>query len=317
MKYQSVKLSDIAYETINELLGCGDENLKFLECLYDVDIAYRDDEFMLFCDDKQLLTIFEEHLKLLLDLIASGKDIDLNIIKQTFLELTGESFIDNSYKKKVIAHTFNHKPIICKTYNQAKLINSIALNDLVFAIGPAGTGKTYLAIVAAVNAFKNGQIKKIILTRPAVEAGESLGFLPGDLKDKIDPYLMPLYDSLHDIIGEEQTQKLMEKNAIEIIPLAYMRGRTLNDAYVILDEAQNTTRGQMLMFLTRLGHDSKMIVTGDITQIDLKINSRSSGLVAAKERLKGVEKIDFIEFSNDDIVRNPLVQKIIERFDEK
>lgn len=317
MKYQSVKLNDIAYEAINELLGCGDENLRFLECLYDVDIAYRDDEFMLFSDDNHLASIFKDHIEMLVDLIASGKEIDLNTIKQTFLELTGENFIDNSYKKRVIAHTFNHKPIICKTYNQAKLIKSINDNDLIFAIGPAGTGKTYLAIVAAVNAFKNGQIKKIILTRPAVEAGESLGFLPGDLKDKIDPYLMPLYDSLHDIIGEEQTMKLMEKKAIEIIPLAYMRGRTLSEAYVILDEAQNTTKGQMLMFLTRLGNESKMIVTGDITQIDLKINYRSSGLVAAKEKLIGVEKIDFVEFSNNDIVRNPLVQKIIERFNEE
>ena len=163
-------------------------------------------------------------------------------------------------------------------------------------------------------AYKNEEVKKIILTRPAVEAGESLGFLPGDLKEKIDPYLMPLYDSLYDILGQEQVEKMMEKNIIEVIPLAYMRGRTLNNAYIILDEAQNTTGSQMLMFLTRLGYNSKMIVNGDITQIDLKIDKNKSGLVYANKLLQGTNKIAFVHFNKSDVVRNPLVEKIIEKF---
>ena len=196
------------------------------------------------------------------------------------------------------------------------IFQAMKKNDLVFGIGPAGTGKTYLAVVMAVNALKNGQVKRIILTRPAVEAGESLGFLPGDLKEKVDPYLRPLYDALHDILGTEHTQRLMERGIIEIAPLAYMRGRTLDDAYVILDEAQNTTMAQMKMFLTRLGFNSKMVITGDKTQIDLP-KGVTSGLKIAEEILQETSGIKFAYLDQSDVVRHPLVAKIIQAYESK
>ncbi len=196
------------------------------------------------------------------------------------------------------------------------IFQAMKKNDLVFGIGPAGTGKTYLAVVMAVNALKSGQVKKIILTRPAVEAGESLGFLPGDLKEKVDPYLRPLYDALHDILGTEHTQRLMERGIIEIAPLAYMRGRTLDDAFVILDEAQNTTMAQMKMFLTRLGFGSKMVITGDKTQIDLP-KGVTSGLKIAEEILQDVSGIKFAYLEQSDVVRHPLVAKIIQAYENK
>ena len=203
-----------------------------------------------------------------------------------------------------------------KTIGQKEYYFALKNNDVVFGIGPAGTGKTYLAVVFAVDALKNNIVKKIILTRPAVEAGENLGFLPGDLKEKVDPYLRPLYDALHDMLGVEQTERYIEKGVIEIAPLAYMRGRTLEDAYVILDEAQNTTDNQMKMFLTRLGFNSKMIITGDITQIDLP-RGMESGLVKALKILNGVKGVSFIHLSAMDVVRHPVVQRIIERYDGK
>ncbi|MDP4155414.1 MAG: PhoH family protein, partial [Bacillota bacterium] len=202
-----------------------------------------------------------------------------------------------------------------KTLGQRNYVHSIRKNDLVFGIGPAGTGKTYLAVVMAVNALKNGQVNKIILTRPAVEAGESLGFLPGDLKEKVDPYLRPLYDALHDILGAEHTQRLIERGTIEIAPLAYMRGRTLDDAFVILDEAQNTTHAQMKMFLTRLGFGSKMVITGDQTQVDLPRGVKS-GLIVAEEVLKDINGIPFIFLEQSDVVRHPLVGRIIQAYEK-
>ena len=208
------------------------------------------------------------------------------------------------------------KSIRVKTIGQRHYISSMKKNDLGFGIGPAGTGKTYLAVVMAVNALKNGQVKRIILTRPAVEAGESLGFLPGDLKEKVDPYLRPLYDALHDILGTEHTQRLMERGIIEIAPLAYMRGRTLDDAYVILDEAQNTTMAQMKMFLTRLGFNSKMVITGDKTQIDLP-KGVTSGLKIAEEILQETSGIKFAYLDQSDVVRHPLVAKIIQAYESK
>jgi phosphate starvation-inducible PhoH-like protein len=199
---------------------------------------------------------------------------------------------------------------------QKEYYQALEKNDVVFGIGPAGTGKTYLAVVFAIKALKNNEVKKIILTRPAVEAGENLGFLPGDLKEKVDPYLRPLYDALYDMLGVEQTERLIEKGVIEIAPLAYMRGRTLDDAYVILDEAQNTTDAQMKMFLTRLGMQSKMIITGDITQIDLP-KGTMSGLKHVMKLLKGVKGIRFVYMSALDVVRHPVVQRIIEKYDEE
>jgi len=201
-----------------------------------------------------------------------------------------------------------------KTLGQRKYVSAIQKNDLVFGIGPAGTGKTFLAVVMAVHALRNGFVKRIILTRPAVEAGESLGFLPGDLKEKVDPYLRPLYDGLHEVLGVEHTRRLIERDIIEIAPLAYMRGRTLDDAFVILDEAQNTTTEQMKMFLTRLGFGSKMVITGDITQIDLPKGVKS-GLAIASDTLKNVKGIEFIHLQPTDVVRHPLVQRIIEAYD--
>ena len=211
------------------------------------------------------------------------------------------------------------KPIIPRSENQLKLVEGFAKNDMVFAIGPAGSGKTYTAIALAVRALKNKEIKKIILSRPAVEAGEKLGFLPGDMKDKIDPYLQPLYDALQDMIPATKLKEYMELNIIQIAPLAFMRGRTLNDAVVILDEAQNTTAQQIKMFLTRMGMNTKMIVTGDMTQIDLPA-SQTSGLVQALCILKGVKGISFVELNKKDIVRHKLVERIVdayERFDKE
>ncbi|WP_102716330.1 PhoH family protein [Paenibacillus castaneae] len=212
--------------------------------------------------------------------------------------------------KKEITTTFRGKPIRVKTIGQRHYVKTIRKRDIVFGIGPAGTGKTYLAVVLAVAALKEGKVKRIVLTRPAVEAGENLGFLPGDLQEKVDPYLRPLYDALHDVLGPDQTVKALERGMIEIAPLAYMRGRTLDDAFIILDEAQNTTPEQMKMFLTRLGFGSKMVITGDVTQIDLP-RGKNSGLIEAQRILKDIEEIGIILFSEQDVVRHSLVQKII------
>lgn len=216
----------------------------------------------------------------------------------------------------VIIFGQNGKPIAARNPNQAKMVRSFQENDLTFALGPAGTGKTYIAIALAVAALKNRQAKKIILSRPAVEAGEKLGFLPGDMKDKIDPYLQPLYDALEDMLPAVKLKEFMENNVIQIAPLAFMRGRTLNDAIIILDEAQNTTRHQMKMFLTRLGMNAKMIITGDVTQIDLPRNTQS-GLLQALRILRGVKGIGLIEYEKKDIVRHPLVQRIVDAYESR
>ncbi|OCT17149.1 phosphate starvation-inducible protein PhoH [Paenibacillus pectinilyticus] len=212
--------------------------------------------------------------------------------------------------KGEITSTHKGKPIRVKTIGQKKYVETIKKKDIVFGIGPAGTGKTYLAVVLAVTRLKEGAVKRIVLTRPAVEAGESLGFLPGDLQEKVDPYLRPLYDALNDVLGPEQVAKSLERGLIEIAPLAYMRGRTLDDSFIILDEAQNTTPEQMKMFLTRLGFGSKMVITGDVTQIDLP-RGKSSGLVEASRILSDIEELGFIHFDEQDVVRHSLVQKII------
>ena len=218
-----------------------------------------------------------------------------------------------------IIYGVNGKPVTCRTPNQKKLVDTVGSNDLTFALGPAGTGKTYIAIALAVRALKNREIRKIILSRPAVEAGEKLGFLPGDMKDKIDPYLQPLYDALEDMIPAAKLKEYMETKVIQIAPLAFMRGRTLNDAIIVLDEAQNTTTHQIKMFLTRLGTNAKMIITGDVTQIDLPRTTKS-GLVQALRVLRGVEGVGKVEFGKKDIVRHHLVQRIVEayeRFDDE
>lgn len=216
--------------------------------------------------------------------------------------------------KGEITTTFRGKPIRVKTIGQRRYVSTIKNKDVVFGIGPAGTGKTYLAVVLAVTALKEGKVKRIILTRPAVEAGESLGFLPGDLQEKVDPYLRPLYDALNDVLGPDQVVKSLERGLIEIAPLAYMRGRTLDDSFIILDEAQNSTAEQMKMFLTRLGFGSKMVITGDVTQIDLP-RGKNSGLVEAERILQNIEELGFIHFTEQDVVRHSLVQRIITAYE--
>lgn len=309
-----VKLEAYNIEQLVNLSGVKDENLEVLEDHFQVEISLRGDEMTL-VGKKENLEKTKKVIFSLLKLIVSGVSISRRdvVYAQKLVEKDKLDQLSELYHIK-IARTYNGKLIYPKTLGQKSYYYALKNNDVVFGIGPAGTGKTYLAVVFAVTALKNNEVKKIILTRPAVEAGESLGFLPGDLKEKVDPYLRPLYDALHDMLGVEQTEKLIEKGVIEIAPLAYMRGRTLEDAYVILDEAQNTTDNQMKMFLTRLGFRSKMIVTGDISQIDLPRNT-TSGLVRALDILEGVKGISFIHLSAMDVVRHPVVQRIIERYD--
>ena len=309
-----VKLEAYNIEQLVNLSGVKDENLEVLENHFQVEISLRGDEMTL-VGEKDNLEKTKKVIFSLLKLIVSGVSISRRdvVYAQKLVEKDKLDQLSELYHIK-IARTYNGKLIYPKTLGQKSYYYALKNNDVVFGIGPAGTGKTYLAVVFAVAALKSNEVKKIILTRPAVEAGESLGFLPGDLKEKVDPYLRPLYDALHDMLGVEQTEKLIEKGVIEIAPLAYMRGRTLEDAYVILDEAQNTTDNQMKMFLTRLGFRSKMIVTGDISQIDLPRNT-TSGLVRALDILEGVKGISFIHLSAMDVVRHPVVQRIIERYD--
>ena len=309
-----VKLEAYNIEQLVNLSGVKDENLEVLEDHFQVEISLRGDE-MSIVGSQQQIEKTKKVIYSLLKLIVSGVSISRRdvIYAQKLVEKDKLDQLSELYHIK-IARTYNGKLIYPKTLGQKSYYYALKNNDVVFGIGPAGTGKTYLAVVFAVAALKNNEVKKIILTRPAVEAGENLGFLPGDLKEKVDPYLRPLYDALYDMLGVEQTETLMEKGVIEIAPLAYMRGRTLEDAYVILDEAQNTTDNQMKMFLTRLGFRSKMIVTGDISQIDLPRNT-TSGLIRALDILEGVKGISFIHLSAMDVVRHPVVQRIIERYD--
>ena len=309
-----VKLEAYNIEQLVNLSGVKDENLEVLEDHFQVEISLRGDE-MSIVGSQQQIEKTKKVIYSLLKLIVSGISISRRdvIYAQKLVEKDKLDQLSELYHIK-IARTYNGKLIYPKTLGQKSYYYALKNNDVVFGIGPAGTGKTYLAVVFAVAALKNNEVKKIILTRPAVEAGENLGFLPGDLKEKVDPYLRPLYDALYDMLGVEQTEKLMEKGVIEIAPLAYMRGRTLEDAYVILDEAQNTTDNQMKMFLTRLVFRSKMIVTGDISQIDLPRNT-TSGLIRALDILEGVKGISFIHLSAMDVVRHPVVQRIIERYD--
>ena len=230
------------------------------------------------------------------------------------MEVGGSSFNEKETASDIICYTNMGRPLKPKTRGQKEYIDKIRKNDMVFGIGPAGTGKTYLACAMAITAYKNKEVERIVLTRPAVEAGERLGFLPGDMQEKVDPYLRPLYDALYDVLGPEAAAKLKEKGVIEVVPLAYMRGRTLDNSFIILDEAQNTTREQMKMFLTRMGFNSKVVVTGDITQIDLP-NGAMSGLKEAARVLKDVEGIDFSYFTDLDVVRHELVKRIIKAYE--
>lgn len=298
------------------LFGDQDKHLKLIEEELDVSIVTRGEAFYVKGTEKaaicvqDVLSTLYEHLKQ--GLTITGRDV----IYATKLVKSGKKNELQTLFVDEITKNFHGEPIRVKTLGQKEYVAAIKQHDLVFGIGPAGTGKTFLAVVKAVHALRNGHVKRIILTRPAVEAGESLGFLPGDLKEKVDPYLRPLYDSLHFVLGREHTARLLEREVIEIAPLAYMRGRTLDDAFVILDEAQNTTPEQMKMFLTRLGFGSKMIITGDVTQIDLP-KGVTSGLTVAEKTLANVNGLSFIYLDRTDVVRHPLVQRIIAAYEKQ
>lgn len=300
-------------EFIRELFGNFDENINIIQKKLNIDIVLREGELLLIGEDDSV-AIGVKLIEELMCIFEKGEGLTVQNINYTLNHMMeGNEEKANKLAGDVIFVTEQGKPIKPKTFGQRSYVNIIEKKDLSFGIGPAGTGKTYLAVAMAVKAFKNEQVNKIILTRPAVEAGESLGFLPGDLKEKVDPYLRPLYDALFDILGAERFQKYMERGMIEVAPLAYMRGRTLDYSFIILDEAQNTTREQMKMFLTRLGYGSKAVVTGDITQIDLP-SGKKSGLKHAMEVLKDIEDIGFNIFTEKDVVRHPLVQKIIKAY---
>lgn len=296
------------------IFGSFDENIRLLEQEFHVTVVNRDgelrvegepEETMLACKAIQALltlssrgeSIGEQNVRYVIGLVRSGKETQIS-------ELTGD----------VLCITAKGRPVKPKTIGQKEYIKSVLHNTVTIGVGPAGTGKTYLAVAAAVAAFRDKQVNRIILTRPAVEAGERLGFLPGDLQSKVDPYLRPLYDALFDMLGAETYQKYLERGNIEVAPLAYMRGRTLDDSFIILDEAQNTSREQMKMFLTRLGFGSKIVITGDVTQIDLPAD-KSSGLKEAMRVLRNVEGIGICQLTNADVVRHVMVQRIVEAYE--
>ena len=295
-----------------ELFGNMDANLNLIREHTGTEIFQRDNCLLLRGGQEELA---EGILKELMVLLESGEHLDLQKVSYIIsIKKQGLSYGDENVSKDIICFTSRGKPLKPKTIGQKKYVDSIRKKDVVFGIGPAGTGKTYIAVAMAVSAFKNKEVQKIILARPAVEAGERLGLLPGDLQEKVDPYLRPLYDALYDVLGRENALRLKEKEVIEVVPLAYMRGRTLDNSFIILDEAQNTTREQMKMFLTRMGFGSKVVVTGDVTQIDLP-RGRKSGLVEAEKVLKHVRDIDFCYLKDVDVVRHELVKKIINAYD--
>ncbi|MDC3413351.1 PhoH family protein [Aquibacillus sp. 3ASR75-11] len=315
---EDLKITDLNLDNTNDalaLFGTEDKHLKQIEELVNVSIVSRGGQMNL-SGNKENVALAEEVLMALLSIIKKGITIsERDVVYAVELAKKGNINQFETLFEDEITKNAKGKSIRVKTLGQKNYIAAIKAHDLVFGIGPAGTGKTYLAVVMAVHAMKQGTVKKIILTRPAVEAGESLGFLPGDLKEKVDPYLRPLYDALHDVLGNEHTVRLIERGTIEIAPLAYMRGRTLDDAFVILDEAQNTTPEQMKMFLTRLGFGSKMVITGDITQIDLP-KGVNSGLKSVQGRLANINGISFEYLQQSDVVRHPLVQKIIHAYEQ-
>lgn len=301
-----------------ELFGNFDENIKLIEETLNIDVILREGNLVLMGEEKNL----DLAIKLMQELqqtVSNGKHLDKQSISYSLSLLMEGSEKKIKELEDTILITQKGKSVQPKTLGQKEYINLIKNNDITFGIGPAGTGKTYLAVAMAVKSFKKDEVSRIILTRPAVEAGENLGFLPGDLKDKVDPYLRPLYDALFDMLGPDKFNKYLERGTIEVAPLAFMRGRTLDNAFIILDEAQNTTPEQMKMFLTRLGFGSKAVVTGDLTQTDLP-EKKKSGLLHANEVLKGISGVGSITLTEKDVVRHELVQRIIrayEKYDKK
>lgn len=304
-------------DNLQNLVGINDENLRLIAEGYDLSITDTGNEILLEAEKEDKITQALAVLKSLDEVVTKGITISAqDVVSAMKMAEKGTSEYFSDLYQKILIRDAKGKPIRVKNMGQKRYVDAIGKYDVVFGIGPAGTGKTFLAVVCAIAAFKEGKVSRIVLTRPAVEAGESLGFLPGDLKEKVDPYLRPIYDSLYAILGKNTTDRLMERGTIEVAPLAYMRGRTLDDAFVILDEAQNTTDAQMKMFLTRLGFNSRMIVNGDMTQIDLP-GKRRSGLIQAQHLLKNIKQIKFINFSANDVVRHPVVAKIISAYEEK
>lgn len=306
-----IKITDITF--LDELFGNLDENVKIIEEKFDVHVVSRNGDLVILGDETNI-DIAGNVIKKMIKIIESGENLDRQKILYTInLFNQGQEDKIDELMDDIVCVTSKGKYIKPKTIGQKKYIEAIKNKDIVFGVGPAGTGKSYLAVAMAVKAFKNREVSRIILTRPAVEAGESLGFLPGDLQMKVDPYLRPLYDALYDILGGETYLKYKEKGMIEVAPLAYMRGRTLDDSFIILDEAQNTTRAQMKMFLTRIGFGSKAVINGDITQMDLP-KGKQSGLRQAINVLSKINGIDFIYLTDKDVVRHGLVQKIIKAY---
>ncbi len=308
MTEKSVKLE---VSNLNEFFGAQNANLKELvKAFPNAKIIARGDEIILKGSPEDIVAI-ETVLEKLLAYISKYNTLPL---KEVVASIEGQSIDSLINQDDIIVHGNRGLIVKARTHNQKRLVESIQKNDIVFAIGPAGTGKTFTAVALAVKALKDKSVRKIIITRPAVEAGENLGFLPGDLKEKIDPYLRPIYDALDDMISADKLKGYLEKNTIEIAPLAYMRGRTLDNAFILLDEAQNTTPMQLKMFLTRMGPSSKIIITGDKTQIDLPRNQKS-GLEEASRLLRKIKGIEFIELDGKDVVRHPLVVKILEAYE--
>lgn len=302
-------------EHLQNLFGLYDGHIQRIEHNFHVEIVNRDGQLKILGEEPELGRAWQVMLQLI-ELSKRGNVIqEQNVDYAIAMGMEDEAEVLVEIDKDCICHTVNGKPVKPKTMGQKKYVDAIRNHTIVFGLGPAGTGKTYLAMAMAITAFKNNEVSRIILTRPAIEAGEKLGFLPGDLQSKVDPYLRPLYDALYQIMGAESFMKNMEKGLIEVAPLAYMRGRTLDDAYIILDEAQNTTPAQMKMFLTRIGFGSKVVITGDATQKDLSADMQS-GLDIAQKVLKGVEGISFCSLTSKDVVRHPLVQRIVKAYED-
>jgi phosphate starvation-inducible PhoH-like protein len=312
----NLKKIELPPQGLKTLFGVQDQNIKYLETLLDLSIGARGNELLVDGDPQNIQTV-EQILRDFSELFDQGNTFTDKELRDAFKQIAEDkAYSLKDYFTRARFNPSGKKAVAPKTANQRRYIEAVQDKDLTFGIGPAGTGKSFLAVALAVQALFSKQVDRIILTRPAVEAGEKLGFLPGDLQDKVDPYLRPLYDALFDLVDNERVTKMLEKRIIEIAPLAFMRGRTLNNAFIILDEAQNTTGEQMKMFLTRIGFGSKVVVTGDITQVDLPRGQRS-GLKEAERVLQDIEEIEFVYFTDKDVVRHKLVQLIVRAYEKQ
>lgn len=309
----NLKQYHLTMNQLTQFYGADDHNIKYIEKAFQQPIQGNGDYLIVQSKDEMGYMKIKKAIELVINKVKENADIDKMLLDSIIKQVNENKFFNDGDIKFVT--TYQKKVIKPKNESQVKYFHDLEKNTIIFATGAAGTGKTFLAVAYAIDQLKKNKTQKIIITRPIVEAGENLGFLPGELQEKVDPYLIPIYDALNFILGQETVKKYLEKQIIEIAPLAYMRGRTLNDACIILDEAQNTTATQMKMFLTRLGNNAKMIITGDESQIDLKA-SQKSGIVHASEILTDIEGISFIKFSSKDVVRNPLVAKIIKAYNQ-